>query len=337
MAEKLLFVLKIIGTFVFFPLILAWWLISSMINQIRRMRDRELVEKPLGQYVQVDGHRMSVLVTGQGEHTIVFLPGLWRTCPILDFKPLFSRLEDEYRIVVPEKFGYGQSDIVKENRDFETIVEQYREALSILGIEPPYILCAHSLSGHDVQLWEQKYPEEVEAFIGLDANIANCLEIEFNYKYLWWEDRFLERVYAITGYCRTADLYGLDKALSKEEVRVIRELEVRNNGNYDCYSEEKNYLAAHKLINSRPLPTHPTLQFVDTPEWYQDGDIKPHEKGEWDDYEITWVRVHQEYVDYVAAVNPAKIIHRSTGHVMHHYDYVEMAAEIKEFLNEVFA
>lgn len=330
MKEKIKDILEKAFVFAFFPVL-------APINGIVTAKNRKHIKKPLGQFIKVSGHRMSVLVTGQGEHTIVFLPGLWRTCPILDFKPLFSRLEDEYRIVVPEKFGYGQSDIVKENRDFETIVEQYREALSILGIEPPYILCAHSLSGHDVQLWGQKYPEEVEAFIGLDTNIANCPEIEFNYKHLWWEDRFLERVYAITGYCRTADLYGLDKALSKEEVRVIRELEVRNNGNYDCYSEEKNYLAAHKLINSRPLPTHPTLQFVDTPEWYQDGDIKPHEKGEWDDYEITWVRVHQEYVDYVAAVNPAKIIHRSTGHVMHHYDYVEMAAGIKEFLNEVFA
>ena len=48
------------------------------------------------------------------------------------------------------------------------------------------------------------------------------------------------------------------------------------------------------------------------------------------------MKAHQAYVDYVAAESPAKIIHRSTGHVMHHYDYVEMAGEIKEFLHKVF-
>lgn len=292
--------------------------------------NRKYIKKPLGQFIEVDGHRMSVLVTGQGDRTIVFLPGLSRTCPILDFKPLFTQLKDRFKIVVPEKFGYGQSDIVRENRDYETIVEQYRKALSVLQIKPPYILCAHSLSGHDAEIWAQKYPEEVEAFIGIDANIANCPEINFNYDRLWWEDRFLERFYSITGYVRTADLYGLDKALTKKEVRILKELEVRNTGNYDVYSEEKNYLAAHALINSSPMPTQPTLQFVDTPEWYKDGVAQPHEKGEWDDYEIAWVKAHE---DFAAASLNGKVLYYTSGHVMHHYDYVKMAGEIKEFLN----
>ena len=37
----------------------------------------------------------------------------WGTpSPILDFKTLYSRLSDENRIVVVEKFGYGFSDVV---------------------------------------------------------------------------------------------------------------------------------------------------------------------------------------------------------------------------------
>ena len=67
--------------------------------------NRKYIKKPLGQFIEVDGHRMSVLVTGQGDRTIVFLPGLSRTCPILDFKPLFTQLKDRFKIVVPEKFG----------------------------------------------------------------------------------------------------------------------------------------------------------------------------------------------------------------------------------------
>ena len=76
--------------------------VLALVNLLVTAKNRKYIKKPLGQFITVSGHKMSVYVTGQGEHTIVFLPGLWRTCPILDFKPLFSQLEDEYRIVVPE-------------------------------------------------------------------------------------------------------------------------------------------------------------------------------------------------------------------------------------------
>ena len=66
MKDKILLILKIVGTVVFFPFIALFWLASVLVNSvIIRRRDRALVEKPLGQYVDVDGHRMSVLVKGQ--------------------------------------------------------------------------------------------------------------------------------------------------------------------------------------------------------------------------------------------------------------------------------
>ena len=331
--EKILQVIKIIGIVVFFPLILLGWLVSCLINQIVRAINRKLVETPLDRFIEVDGHRMSVLVTGQGAHTIVFLPGLCRTCPILDFKPVFSRLEDEFRIVVPEKFGYGLSDIVKENRDFETIVEQYRKALSILEIKPPYILCAHSLSGHDVELWAQKYPDEVELFIGFDTNLSTCPELDWITEKQMKRDAFVGWIYRTAGWTRFDGLYGLDKALTKQEVRIIRELECRNTENPCIQSEERNYLAAHRLIQSMPLPTMPTLQFVDAPEWYKNGVEEPHEPGDRDDELTTWIKPHQEYV---AASRYGKLICRTGGHVMHHYDYVEMAQQIKEFTAELW-
>lgn len=332
MKDKVLQILKKIGIVVFFPVILVAWLVSCLVNLIVRLKNKKLVETPLGQFIEVDGHRMSILVTGRGDHTIVFLPGLCRTCPILDFKPVFSRLEDQFRIVVPEKFGYGLSDIVKENRDYETIVEQYRKALSILDIKPPYILCAHSLSGHDVELWAQKYPDEVEVFIGFDTNLSTCPEIDFNEKELKRE-AFEGWIYRTAGWTRFEGLYGLDKALDKREVRIIRELECRNTENPCIQSEERNYLSAHRLIQSKPLPIMPTLQFVDAPEWYKNGVEEPHEPGDRDEELATWIKPHQEYV---AASRHGKLIYRSRGHVMHHYDYVEMAGEIKAFIAELW-
>ena len=53
-----------------------------------------------------------------------FLSGSGTCSPILDFKSLYSLLRDDYRIVVVEKFGYGYSDIVDEDRNIQTILSR---------------------------------------------------------------------------------------------------------------------------------------------------------------------------------------------------------------------
>ena len=329
MKDKMLQIFKIIGVIVFFPLVLLCWLISCLINLIVRLKNRKLVETPLAQFIEVDGHRMSVLVKGQGERTIIFLPGMASTSPILEFKPLYSLLENEYRIVVLEKFGYGQSDIVKENRDYRNTVEQYRKALSILKLKGPYIFCAHSLGGNEVELWAQHYPEEVEAFVGIDANLANypCnWDKDFWYRH-WRMEAFYCNLLRIAGWCRHYFRPGLKKLLTKEEVRIYKELNCKNESNAVIYSEQLNKLAANDLINSRPLPTQPTLQFVNAPEWYIKG-----EAGNFEEYEEDWIKAHLEYV---AASTNGKISYSSCGHCIHCFEYERLAKEMKEFINEL--
>lgn len=75
-------------------------------------------------------------------------------------------MSDDFRVVVVEKYGYGFSDIVDEERPIEVILEETRAALSGAGIEALY--------------WAQSYPEEVEAIIGLDMAVPASYE---NYKF----------------------------------------------------------------------------------------------------------------------------------------------------------
>ena len=42
-----------------------------------------------------------------------------------------------------------------------------------MGFEGPYVLCPHSMSGLEAVLWAQKYPDKVEAIVGLD--MPTCL------------------------------------------------------------------------------------------------------------------------------------------------------------------
>ena len=82
-------------------------------------------------------------------------------------------MSDEYKIVVVEKFGYGFSDVVDEKRDMDTILSETRTALDKAGVKGPYILCPHSMSGLEALYWAQKYPDEVEAIIGLDMAVPD--------------------------------------------------------------------------------------------------------------------------------------------------------------------
>lgn len=84
-----------------------------------KLRKEEKLREPLGQLIDINGNNISIYVEGSGSKTLVFLSGSGTCSPILDFKSLYSLLSDEYRIVVVEKFGYGYSDVVDEDRNIQ--------------------------------------------------------------------------------------------------------------------------------------------------------------------------------------------------------------------------
>lgn len=71
--------------------------------------------EPYGQLVPVDGKNMNVTIHGNGEETVVLLPGYGTAAPGIDFKPLVDKLSPFYKVVVIEPFGYGLSDITEKN------------------------------------------------------------------------------------------------------------------------------------------------------------------------------------------------------------------------------
>jgi pimeloyl-ACP methyl ester carboxylesterase len=127
----------------------------------------------IGQTVHVDGKNMQAYVTGKGEKTIVLLSGLGTASPIADFMPLAERLSKDYKVVILETFGYGFSSTTKKERSNENIVNEIRTALKELEISGPYILMPHSISGIYSMYYAKKYPNEVEAIIGIDESVPN--------------------------------------------------------------------------------------------------------------------------------------------------------------------
>ena len=151
-------------------IIVLFVIVSLVRHKICSSNEKDLLT-PLGELVEVNGHNMSVYTEGSGDKTLVFMSGSGTCSPILDFKSLYSLLISEYKIVVVEKFGYGFSDVVDESRDIDTMLSETRMALKKADAEGPYVLCPHSMSGLEALYWAQKYPEEVEAIVGLDMAV----------------------------------------------------------------------------------------------------------------------------------------------------------------------
>ncbi len=171
-------VAKIIGGILLGLLVLVMVGIAALALNHRSQLRKEADEYPApGRMVEVNGQQLHVYAEGQGERTLVFMAGHGTASPTIDFKPLWMRMVDEYRIVVIEKTGYGWSESSGSPRDLDTILEETRQALELAGEEGPYVLVPHSMSGLEAIYWGQRYPEEVEAIIGLDPLTPNAADL----------------------------------------------------------------------------------------------------------------------------------------------------------------
>ena len=313
--------LKIAGKILlgFLILIVIFLLVMTVYNQIMLKKNKALYETPLGQLVEVDGHNMSIYTEGEGEHTIVFLSGHGTASPILDFKPLFSRLSDDYKIVVIEKFGYGFSDEIDGSRDINTILRQDREALEKAGIKGPFVLCPHSFSGYEATRWAQEYPDEVEAIVGLDMCTPHCMDINklkdnhSGYAFARGLARFMKAV----GIVRLFD-YDESGVLSEEECAIYKEIACHKNVNDTMQNEGdlENLIALNDERNSAPLPTVPVMMYISN---------EPSN----DEF---WEGGMQAMVD---ASSDGTLIRLDCGHYVHNYEFERISKDMKEFIEHL--
>ena len=313
--------LKAIGKILLGILILsAVFLIGlTVYNQIMLKKNISLYETPLGQLVEVDGHNMSIYTEGEGEHTIVFMSGWGTSSPILDFKPLYSKLSDDYRIVVVEKFGYGFSDLVDGERDMDTILRQDREALEKCGIKAPYVLCPHSFSGYEATRWAQEYPDEVEAIVGLDMCTPHCMDVN-KLKENETVNAFqlgLAKFIKATGIVRLVD-YNESGTLTKEESAIYKEIACHKMWNPTELNEAdtEKIIALNDERNAAPLPTVPMMLYVSN-------------ETSNDEYRIGGMQA------MVEASSDGKLIKLDCGHYVHHFESERISRDMKELIENL--
>ena len=292
-------------------------LVAIYINHRIRLNKEEVLRTPLGELVEVDGHQMSVYVEGNGNKTIVFMSGGGTCSPILDFRSLFSTLSDNYKIVVVEKFGYGFSDVVDKERSIDSILEDTRTALAKAGIEGPYVLCPHSMSGIEALYWAQQYPEEVEVIIGLDMAVPKAYEdYKINMSMLKIS-QFAARIgitRILPGISESdAIKYG---TLTDTEKEIYRAIFYEKTATTTMLNEVKWIKENAEIVQNNGVPQVPMLLFVSNgigTGWNEDA---------WREYQNS----------YLENVENGKLINLDCPHYIHDYEYNTISEEIRAFL-----
>lgn len=294
-------------------------LISYINHKIRLAQETALLD-PLGQMVEVDGHKMSVYIEGSGDTTLVFMSGGGTSSPILDFKSLYSLLSDNYQIVVVEKFGYGFSDIVDKNRDIDSILEDTRAALKSAGLRAPYVLCPHSMSGLEALYWAQKYPDEVSAIIGLDMAVPEYYEnMKINIALIqmasWAANIGVTRL--IPGLSESDTIkYG---TLTEDEKEIYKAVFYSRMATITMVNETKCVKDNALKVKNMGIPQVPMLLFISNGSGGTGFDKE------------TWRKIP---IYYISQVNGGEFIELDCPHYVHDYEYETISESIITFLSK---
>lgn len=248
-----------------FLIIIIILLLASFVWHRYRSKKEASMYKPPGQMVEINDHNMHVYSEGTGEIVLVFLAGGGTSSPLYDFKPLWSQLKSDYKIVVVEKAGYGFSEIAEVPRDIDSMLNETRQALQLanVSIEDGVYLIPHSMSALEAIRWAQLYPDEVNGLIGLDPavpEVYDYLEIsQINIQMIRFISktgllRFIPSAFESSAALKT-------NSLTSEDVKIYRSIFHRKTLTPSMLEEMKQVYKNAKVVKETKKPTDIPMYF----------------------------------------------------------------------------
>ena len=272
--------------------------------------------KPMGQMVSVNGHEMSIFVKGEGPQTLVFLSGAGTASPILDFKDLYDGLSKQYKIVVVERAGYGYSEDTSKSRDVSEVLSETRQALARAHVSGPYIILSHSMASLETLLWQEKYPSEVKAIIGLDWALPE------SYAHLKMHPQILRmaRWGSQLGLLRylPSRLYVPNANLSSSDRRLYQRIAYRQILSKAMLNESLSVKDNAKKVTSSIDSQIPTLLMV------SNGGGTGFSQKDWRHYATSFAKGQKNI----------EVTFYDAPHYLYHYQTKEVAEKIEEFIKE---
>ena len=268
----------------------------------------------IGKQVTVNGHRMNVSVKGEGSETIVFLSGAGIASPILDFKNLTDSLSKKYKVVVVERAGYGFSEDSDRSRDVMEVLSETRQALAQAHVSGPYVIISHSMASLESLAWQEKYPNEVKALIGLDwalpASYEDLKEHPTLITLAYWTSKIgLLRYFPESFYIK-------NPTLTETERQQYKLLAYKQLMSQAMLHESRLAKENAKKVPSSINPKIPALLLV------SNGEGTTFSQSEW-----------QRYAERFASdQSNVQVVYMDAPHDLYHYQSDAIVSRIKEFL-----
>ena len=282
-------------------------------HQLSLQKESKLL-MPIGKKVVVNGHQMNVYIKGEGSETIVFLSGAGIASPILDFKNLTDSLSKKYKVVIVERAGYGYSEDSNQSRDVMEVLFETRQALSQANVIGPFIILSHSMASLESLAWQEKYPNEVKALIGLDwALPASYEDLKDNQALLtvaYWSSKIgLLRYFPESFYIK-------NPTLTETERQQYKLLAYKQLMSQAMLHESRLVKENAKKVPSSINPKIPALLMV------SNGDGTSFSQSEW-----------QRYAERFASdQSNVQVVYMDAPHDLYHYQSDAIVSRIKEFL-----
>ena len=282
-------------------------------HQLSLQKESKLL-MPIGKKVVVNGHQMNVYIKGEGSETIVFLSGAGIASPILDFKNLTDSLSKKYKVVVVERAGYGFSEDSDQSRDVMEVLSETRQALSQAEVSGPYVIVSHSMASLESLAWQEKYPDEVKALVGLDwALPASYEDLKDNQALLtaaYWSSKIgLLRYFPESFYIK-------NPTLTETERQQYKLLAYKQLMSQAMLHESRLAKENAKKVPSSINPKIPALLLV------SNGEGTTFSQSEW-----------QRYAERFASdQSNVQVVYMDAPHDLYHYQSDAIVSRIKEFL-----
>lgn len=297
----------------FLSFILLFLLATFIFHRIS-LEKEEASLKPMGQQVLVNGHQINIYVEGDGPETIVVLSGAGIASPILDFKNVSESLSKQYKVVIVERAGYGYSDDSNYSRDVMEVLSETRQALSQANITGPFIILSHSMASLESLAWQEKYPDEVKALIGLDWALPSSYEnLKDNQALLtlaYWSSKIgLLRYFPESFYIK-------NQTLIESERKQYKHLAYKQLMSQAMLHESQTVKENAKKVPSSINPKIPTLLLV------SNGQGTSFSQSEW-----------HHFAEKFASYQPnVQVVYMDAPHDLYHYQSDAIVSRIKEFL-----
>ena len=282
-------------------------------HQLSLQKESKLL-MPIGKKVVVNGYQMNVYIKGEGSETIVFLSGAGIASPILDFKNLTDSLSKKYKVVVVERAGYGFSEDSDRSRDVMEVLSETRQALAQAHVSGPYVIISHSMASLESLAWQEKYPNEVKALIGLDwALPASYEDLKDNQALLtvaYWSSKIgLLRYFPESFYIKNLTLTETERQQYKLlAYKQLMSQAMLNESNLVKENAKKIGNSIHSKI--------PALLLV------SNGEDTTFSQSKW-----------QHYAEkFSSDQSNVQVIYMDAPHELYHYQSHEIVSQIEDFL-----